>query len=101
MPEQDFAPFIESFTRVDVNGRRVEIEGDPNHKLKVFDLIRIDFAREHPVPGLVNMVFCNPGELVVRTNPEAAEIITNYVNEHLQVCEVNCRDFVPRIFKTY
>jgi len=53
---------------------------------KHYDLIDIDFERDHPTVGLVRMVLKNPAELINRTDVIAAEFVTNYVTDHLAVC---------------
>ncbi len=68
---------------------------------KMYDLISVDFEREHPEPVLVYMAKYSPGELVVRTDNEAADFLLGYVSSHLEVCNDGCGDIVAEDFKTY
>ena len=65
-----------------------------------YDLIHIDFGREHPSAALIEMVRERPEELVARTDLEAAAFVANYVNSHLESCNSGCLDLrVTRITK--
>lgn len=87
--------FIESTGRLPASYRGTII-GE-----KTYDLIHIDFDREHPVPKLVEMVKFNPGELVRLTDENAAQFVTDYVSQHLEVCDNGCREIARKEFKGY
>lgn len=86
MAEREFVHVSEAYT--EIGGQK-------------FDLIHVDFAREHPEPDLVRMRRFDPAGLVVRTDEQAAEFLTNYVDNHLKVCVDGCREINNEDFKSY
>lgn len=86
MTEREFVPLAEAFT---------QIAG------KEYDLIHVDFGREHPAYDIVHMRLFSPNELIARTDVQAAQLLANYVDQHLTACDAGCNriredEFVSR-----